>query len=115
VVVTRGEEQLVRLEPAGFTLEVADRRVRTASVRFGGDDGGPAIEAEFTPGESWRADLRAESLPLAELARWLPGVPWHGVAEGRARARLRVEPGADGTLLVDGEAALEHFGLFHRA
>lgn len=115
ITLTRGDEEFLRLEPAGITIEISGGRLRSALLRVGGDErGGPSIDAELTPGSSWRLDVRADGVPLRDLAHWVPAVPWHDTGEGRARARVRIEPGERrGELVIEGEAALERFGLQH--
>jgi hypothetical protein len=118
VVVSRGETELVRLDIASVDLEADRHGLRRADVRVGQPgSSGPSIDAGVVmgPGALWRADVNGDGLPLADLARWVPAVPWHGVDRGRARVRLRIEPGGvPGVISVDGEVAVDDFGLAHR-
>ncbi len=117
VVFTHGDRTIVELTPASFELDVTQRHVRVAQARFGRQGAGPAILLDLRrPTEgSWQLDLTAEQVPLPEVARWVPVVPWHAIDTGRASVHMRAEPaGSDGMLSVDGELSVEHFGLAHR-
>jgi hypothetical protein len=116
VVLARGAQEYLELRPAVFQADVESGRLRTFTMRFGREGAGPAVQAELAlpSNEAWLLDLSADSLPLGELASWVPGIPWHDIEHGRTHLRLHAAPTSDaGVVLVDGELTLEGFGVEH--
>lgn len=86
--------------------------LKTAHVRFGEERNGPAYSARScSTGRlvEGRAPRRGAAL---ERTRAVDSeVPWHGVDDGGASFRVRVEPGDRATVvLLDGELSLEELG-----
>jgi hypothetical protein len=125
VRIVRGAALIADLSPLETSVEFLAGSVagnlQRAHVRLGdGEDTtqGPDVSIDFereAAGRRWHADVDGDGLPLADIARWLPVVPWHATENGRVRIRVRAEPadGAIGALVVDGQIAVESFGLFH--
>jgi hypothetical protein len=117
VRVRHGERLIADLSPASVEATVEGSRVRDVVVRLGGADvAQPSLSVGFNRNhEPWQIDVEAASLPLAQLAPWVPVVPWHRTEAGRAHAHVHVEPLEDaGVIEVSGDASIEDFGLEHR-
>lgn len=142
VAVRRGSMRISRrgtliadLSPAEFTLAAVGDEIESATVRLGRNGAGTNDSAAGAPsaasgaplgvevaferihGRPWHVDVNGSDLPLAEIARWVPVVPWHAIERGRVRMQFRAEPASDGSgaFVVDGRLAAESFGLFHPA
>jgi hypothetical protein len=116
VKVMHGTEVIADLAPAGLSALIEGSSLREASFQLGGLDARqPSLSVSFNRmHEPWQVDLDAGALPLRELAPWVPAVPWHNTAEGRAHARVHLEPGDQPERLeVSGDVFLENFGLEH--
>jgi hypothetical protein len=116
VRIKHGEAVIADLAPAGVSALVEGGTLREASLQLGGLDARQtSLSLSFNRmHEPWQVELEAGALPLRELAPWVPAVPWHDTAAGRAHARVHVEPGeAAGQLEVSGDLFVEHFGLEH--
>lgn len=137
VILRRGESEIANLTPASFTVNIDDGHVREARARLGDPNAGPALDVTVNrPGISsisgastagsgagsvrgsvprWSINAQGEALPLREVARWIHGVPWHDVEQGRVRLSAQITPveGQSGAIEATGECALENFGLSH--
>ncbi len=119
VRLTRRHAVIAELSPAEVTANLRGLRLERAHARLGAATTGPALEVLFERGQNprWHADLTGDQLPLDEIARWLPAIPWHGIENGRVQLRVRAEPAdvaSGGALVVDGHIGIESFGLFHQ-
>ncbi len=116
VRVLHGDEVIADLAPASVSVLGEEGSLREATFQLGGEDARqPSLSLAFNRmHEPWQVDLDAAALPLRELAPWVPSVPWHGTENGRAHARVHVEPGdRTGRLEVSGDVFVEDFGLQH--
>jgi hypothetical protein len=104
------------LAPATVTVLAEGRALREATFQLGGEDSRePSLSLTFNrTHEPWQVDLDAAALPLRQLAPWIPAIPWHGTDNGRAHARVHVEPIDSAERLdVSGDFFIEDFGLQH--
>ncbi|MBL8678025.1 MAG: transglycosylase domain-containing protein [Myxococcales bacterium] len=116
VELRRGESEIVTFSNTSAELEVRDRRVINASARLGSQQRGPALDLRVErpdAGASWVLAARGEDLPLAEVARWVRGVPWHDTERGRVRLDGRLRPLGEGRFEASGSCELRDFGLAH--
>jgi len=116
VKVLHGAEVIADLAPAGVSALFEGSSLREASFQLGGLDARqPLLSVSFNRmHEPWQVDLDAGALPLRELAPWVPAVPWHNTTEGRAHARVHLEPGDQAERVeVSGDVFVENFGLEH--
>lgn len=120
VILTRKGRQIAEFRPVTARIEIDSGQLRMAHLRIGTEATGPAMETRWTvPSQRrWQLDLTADALPLRQLAHWLPTVPWYQVDRGRTRIHAHAEPAGDDdseAILIDGELAIEDFGLAHAA
>ncbi len=125
VALRRGSQEIANLTPASFTVTVDHGQVSEAHARLGDPNAGPALDVTVNrpgvsvgahgpgPAARWSVNAQGESLPLREVARWIHGVPWHGVEQGRVRLSAQIIPTQDGAIEATGECSLENFGLYH--
>ncbi len=117
VELRRGSSEIVTFSNTSAELEVRDRRVVNASARLASQQRGPALDLRVErpeSGSSWVLAARGEDLPLAEVARWVRGVPWHDTERGRVRLDGRLRPLGEGRFEASGSCELRDFGLAHR-
>ncbi len=116
VRVLHRDDVIADLAPAAVSALAEGGELREATFQLGGEDARqPSLSLAFNRmHEPWQVDLDAAALPLRRLAPWVPAVPWHGTENGRAHARVHVEPGdAPERLEVSGDLFVEDFGLQH--
>lgn len=115
VEIRRGENAIATFSNASAEIEVNDGSLRIATARLGSDQRGPALDlrVERPANEGWSLTVRGAELPLAEVARWVRGVPWHDVERGTVRVDGRVRPMEGGRFSASGSCELRDFGLAH--
>ena len=116
VRVMHHDDVIADLAPATVSVLAEEGSLREATFQLGGNDAlQPSLSLAFNRmHEPWQVDLDAAALPLRQLAPWVPSVPWHNTENGRAHARVHLEPGdAPGRLDVSGDLFVEDFGIQH--
>lgn len=115
VEIRRGENAIATFSNASAEIEVNDGSLRIATARLGSDQRGPALDlrVERPVNEDWSLTVRGAELPLAEVARWVRGVPWHDVERGTVRLDGRLRPIEGGRFSASGSCELRDFGLAH--
>lgn len=116
VRVMHRDDVIADLAPATVSVLAEEGSLREATFQLGGNDAlQPSLSLAFNRmHEPWQVDLDAAALPLRQLAPWVPSVPWHNTENGRAHARVHLEPGdAAGRLDVSGDLFVEDFGIQH--
>jgi hypothetical protein len=115
VELRRGESSIATFSSASFEVDIEQGSLRSARARLGSAQQGPALDLAVTrPTEGgWELETSGEALPLGEVARWIPGVPWHEVERGRVRVRGTLRPVGDGVFEARGQCELRDFGLSH--
>lgn len=115
VELRRGENAIATFSNASAEVEVKDGSWRRASARLGSERRGPAVDllVERSANAGWSLTVRGADLPLAEVARWVRGVPWHDVEHGTVRVDGRLVPLHDGRFRASGTFELRNFGLAH--
>jgi hypothetical protein len=122
VALQRGTQQIANLTPASATISVAHGHLHEVSARLGDPAAGPALDvtvrtAVLALGSRsivpWSINAQGEALPLREVARWVPSVPWHDVDNGRVRLSAQITPTQDGVIQATGECSIENFALSH--
>lgn len=114
VTLRRGHTLIAQLRPASVALTRTEHGFDRAEVRLG-ESQRTAIETTLQRlgGDRWTLDVRGESLPLAELARWVTIVPWHATERGSVHVQGTVRPTAEG-LEAQGDLRISGFSLEHR-
>lgn len=115
VEIRRGENAIVTFSNTSAEVELQGGALRLATARLGSQQRGPALDlrVERPVNAEWNLTLRGAELPLAEVARWVRGVPWHDVERGTVRLDGRVRPLEGGRFAASGSAELRDFGLAH--
>ncbi len=115
ITLRHGEDTLADLSPTVLSVVVDAHHAVDLQLRVGGDRvGTPSLALDvMDDANGWRVDLDGEGLPLAQLAPWVPMVPWHNVEAGVARTHVRVRPEPAGVVRIEGGASVENFGLAH--
>lgn len=116
VRIMHRDQMIADLAPASVSVLGEEGALREATFQLGGNDAlQPSLSLAFNRmHEPWQVDLDAAALPLRQLAPWVPAVPWHNTENGRAHARVHLEPGDTvGRLDVSGDLFVEDFGIQH--
>lgn len=115
VEIRRGENAIATFSNTSAEVELRDGALRLATARLGSEQRGPALDlrVERPVNEDWALSVRGAELPLAEVARWVRGVPWHDVERGTVRVDGRLRPIEGGRFAATGSCELRDFGLSH--
>lgn len=115
VEVHRGDREIVTFSHSTAEVQWNEGSITHAMARFSSAQRGPALDLRLERATSapWVLVVRGADLPLAEVARWVRGVPWHDVERGSVHIDGRVAPISSGRYQASGSCTIRDFSLSH--